>query len=94
MAPKFPVDQAALAIVERQIRADMTAAHLVLWQAVALLIADLHAQGAVDGDALAGRLATMLSAPDVAAQAPRAQALAEDLAALIRGAVRPGAPSV
>lgn len=82
-------------LIEGRMRDNASLAqHLVMHEAVALLIGDLHRAGAVDADRLAARLVQALSAPEIEEMAPGAGEQAATLAGRIRGAAHlPDAPS-
>jgi hypothetical protein len=71
-------------------RASM-AQHIVVHEALALLIGHLHRAGAVHADQLAADLTRAFSAPQAEQLAPGIGAQAATLAARIRGAANPAA---
>lgn len=93
MAEMIPPAIARYLIEGRMRESASLAQHIVMHEALALLIAELHRAGAVDADRLAARLMQTLSAPEIEEQAPGVEAQAATLAARIRGAAYlPGAP--
>lgn len=75
--------------VERRLQASM-ATHMVLHEAVALLIGHLHRAGVVDAERFAAELVATFATPEVVAAAgPGASGQAATLAARIRDAARP-----
>ena len=81
-------------LIEGQMRDDASLAqHIVMHEALALLIGELHRVGAVDADRLAARLIEALAAPEIEELAPGTGEQAATLAGRIRGAAHlPVAP--
>lgn len=81
-------------LIEGRLRADASMAqHMVMHEAVALLMGELHHAGVIDADRLVARLMQTLSAPEIAELAPGMQEQAATLAGRIRDAAhRAGEP--
>lgn len=93
MTEKIPT-AIARHLIEGRLRADASMAqHMVLHEALALLIGHLHRAGVVNADRLAAELAQTLAAPEIEQLAPAIAAQAATLAGRIRGAAHlPGGP--
>ena len=74
-------------LIEAKLQASEQAVrHMVLHEAVALLIGDLHRQGLTDAPRLAAALEQAFAAPEIRNLSPQAPEVAELLAARIRHA--------
>lgn len=79
-------------LIEGRMRDDASLSqHLVMHEAVALLMGELHRAGVVDADRLTARLMQTLSAHEVEELAPGTAEQAATLAGRIRWAVHPAA---
>lgn len=89
MTQLIPIGVAA-ELISARMRADASLAqHLVLHEAVALLIGLLHRAGHVDADGLAAALLQAFSDPQMEQLAPGVGMQAETLAGRILGAAHP-----
>lgn len=86
MKESIPVVLAAALIEDRKNMSLTGAMHVVVQEAVAMLIADLHRAGHVDAESLAARLEQTFALPEVTKVYPEARELAQVFAGRMRAA--------